>query len=100
MVFFTHNKILTCFLEAKFDILVTGYSASNMFLLVCVALNGFYALTSYDWFTVQPEGPCIVGKTALLYTKQADTFTCHVKDVNKTILAEVKFQTSGELILL
>lgn len=74
---------------------VGSYAASNMFLLACVAINGFYPITSYEWLTTRPQGPRLEGKTALLYT---DTFTCRVKGVNKTILGEVQFHTKGQLI--
>ena len=76
--------------------MAAGYAASDMYLLCCIALNGFHSFVSYEWTTVDEE---MQGKTPLLYTSNIGNFTCHVKE-EETVLAEVKLQTKGLSVIV
>lgn len=65
-------------------------------LLVCVALNGYHSVVSYQW---SEDGVEMKGETyPLLYTSVIGKYTCRVTSKMKVI--ERHFETRGIIQLL
>lgn len=63
-------------------------------LLMCVALNGYHSVVSYQW---SENGADMKGEVyPLLYTSSFGKFVCRVSSTMKTI--ERRFETKGTLI--